>query len=82
MFAEVEVIEQELLQVDWTLVAYFKPDCRSITTCLELAFERMHEVADFFFVKIKIAVARYTELVTAADVQAREQITHMHSNNG
>ena len=53
-----KMIEQELLQIIWTFVAYLESHGRSIAACFQLAFQCMYQVIDLFIIDVKIAVAR------------------------
>ena len=81
LFLQVEVVEQEFLQVLGTFVADLDTHRGAVAAGLELAFQRAYEIADLFVVNVKVAVARHSELVTAADLEARKQAADVHAND-
>jgi hypothetical protein len=74
LFVQPEMIQQELLQVLRTLIPDLDTHGRAVATGLELAFQRVDEVADFFVVHVQIAVARDAELITAVDLDTDEKL--------
>ena len=53
----------------------------AVSARFELAFKCMHQVADFFFVNVQVAVARNTELVATLYLQTWKQLVDMYADN-
>ena len=62
-------------------MAYLYPYGCAIAAGLELAFQRAHEVADFFLVHVQVAVSGNAKLVAALDLQARKQALDVHPDD-
>ncbi len=81
MLVESEVVEHEFLQVRRAFVADLETDPGTVTAGLQLAFERPDQVGYFFLVNVEVRVARDTELVTAVNLQPREQFGDVDAND-
>ena len=75
------MIEQELLQVLRAFVSDLDAHGSAVATCLELAFERTHEIADFFIINVEIAVPCNAKLIAAVDFKTREQAIDVHPDD-
>ena len=62
-------------------MANFEAHGSTVATRLKLAFKRVYQIADFFFIDVKIAVSRYAELVATIDLESGKQIVDMFSND-
>ena len=78
---QLKMVEQELLKIFGTLVANFEANSRTVAARFKLPLKRVHQVADFLFVDIKIAVSRNTELITAIDLKSGKQFVDVLSNH-
>ena len=78
---QLKMVEQELLKIFGTLVANFETNGSTVTTRLKLAFKGMYQVADFFFVDVKITISRYTELVATIDIESGKQLVDVFPND-
>ena len=75
------MIEQKLNQVVRTLVPNLYAYCGSVTTGLELSFQRAHQIADFFIINVQVAVSRNTKLIAAINLKPGKQFVHIDSND-
>ena len=75
------MVEHEFEQIVRAIITHLKSNGGTVSTCLELTFERVYKVTDLLIINIEIAVPRYAKLVTAFYVQAGKQQVNINSDN-
>ncbi len=81
MLCKTEMVEQEFLQIGRAFVTYLQPDGGAMAARLQLALESAHEIGNFLLVHIQVRIARHTKLITAVDLEPREELCYVDSNN-